>query len=305
MNIVNLCLKIPNLGILVYYLVFIVIIPYLLIFNKNLNLLKYYMPLMVVFAHLLSRVGKKEIFNNLYDLNPKNFIPFISSNFINLFALFGVIWQAIEHSRKFNVTSSGIYGVLLFIITFPLARTGLKFVLDNTDKYLKEKTDMEFKHEWHLIVFGVLYIIFILGIQAVLITILEGKSYSIEDNLKNNNKNNKNNNNNVYENSNNVTDEKELDELLVNLQNKLNNTNNNTQKANNANNAANNNTQKANNNTTKANNNAKANNNTTKANNNATKANNNTQKANNNKATKTKRFLDKFTISNIRNLRNK
>ena len=124
---------------------------------------------MVVFAHLLSKIGKQKIFGNLYVLEPTNFVAFISSNFINLFALFGILWQCIEHSRNYNSVSSVIYGVLLFVIAFPMARTGLKFVLDNTDEYLKEKTKLDFKYEWHLMVTGLIYIIFILGLQAIVL----------------------------------------------------------------------------------------------------------------------------------------
>ena len=84
MDLVNLCLKIPNLGILIYYLIFIVIIPYVLIYSQNIGILKYYMTMMVAFAHLLTRVGNKNLFGSLYQLNPIEFVPFISANFINI-----------------------------------------------------------------------------------------------------------------------------------------------------------------------------------------------------------------------------
>ena len=190
MNLVNLCLKIPNLGILIYYLIFIVIIPYVLIYSQNIGILKYYMTMMVAFAHLLTRVGNKNLFGSLYQLNPSEFVPFISTNFINIFTLFGILWQCIEFSRKYSLSNSVIYGILLFILALPFARAGLKFVLDNIDKYLKGKTDVEYKHNWHLIVFGLLYIIFILGLQAILLTLVgfSGElklDYSSNNNLSN------------------------------------------------------------------------------------------------------------------------
>jgi len=190
MNLVNLCLKIPNLGILIYYLIFIVIIPYVLIYSQNIGILKYYMTMMVAFAHLLTRVGNKNLFGSLYQLNPSEFVPFISTNFINIFTLFGILWQCIEFSRKYSLSNSVIYGILLFILALPFARAGLKFVLDNIDKYLKGKTDVEYKHNWHLIVFGLLYIIFILGLQAILLTLVgfSGElklGYSSNNNLNN------------------------------------------------------------------------------------------------------------------------
>ena len=195
MDLVNLCLKIPNLGILIYYLIFIVIIPYVLIYSQNIGILKYYMTMMVAFAHLLTRVGDPKLFGSLYQLNPKEFVPFISTNFINIFTLFGILWQCIEFSRKYSLSNSVIYGILLFILALPFARAGLKFVLDNIDKYLRGKTEVEYKHNWHLIVFGLLYIIFILGLQAILLTLV-GFSGELKLGISSKNANNVNNSNN-------------------------------------------------------------------------------------------------------------
>ena len=175
MNLLNLCLRIPNLGIIIFYLFFVVMIPYVLIANHSMGVLKYYMPLMVAFAHMLSLSGHKKLFGNLYELKPKNFIAFISTNFINLFALFGILWQCIDYSRS---TSNGlaravIYGIVLFVIVFPMSRQGLKFVLDNVDLYMRKKSDMSFEYNWHLFLFGLIYIIFLLGLQAVLLSLVD------------------------------------------------------------------------------------------------------------------------------------
>ena len=131
--------------------------------------------MLVAFANLLSKVGNRKIFENLYDLHPDNFVSFLSSNFINLFALFGILWQCLEYSKTRNgtVTKAVIYGTVLFIIAFPFARNGLTFVLDHVDFYLREKTDLTYRHNWHLLVFGLLYIIFLLGIQAVLLNLVD------------------------------------------------------------------------------------------------------------------------------------
>ena len=177
MNLVSLCLKIPNLGILLFYLIFIVIIPYLLIMNRSLVVLKFYLPMLVAFANLLSQVGDEKIFKNLYALRPDNFICFLSSNFINLFALFGILWQCLEYSKSTgNVTKAVIYGAMLFIIAFPFARNGLNFVLENVDYYLRKKTELTYDYNWHLLVFGLLYIIFLLGFQAIILALIESSS---------------------------------------------------------------------------------------------------------------------------------
>lgn len=187
MDFFDLCNKIPNIGILLFYLIFIVIIPYFLVYSGSLNVLKFYMPIIVAFAHLLTRIDdKKQIFKGLYELNPKEFVPFLSSNFINIFALFGVLWQSIEYSRKTNLTKGVIYGILLFIIALPFSRVGLKFILDNIDTYVKEKTDVDFKFNWHLLVCGLIYIVFILGLQVVFSMIVK---VGIEEKENNNNLN--------------------------------------------------------------------------------------------------------------------
>lgn len=174
MNLVSLCLRIPNLGILLFYLIFIVIIPYLLILNNSLTVLKFYLPMLVAFANLLSQVGDDKIFKNLYSLKPDNFVCFLSSNFINLFALFGILWQCLEYSKATgNTTRAVIYGSMLFIIAFPFARNGLVFVLENVDYYLREKTELTYEYNWHMLVFGLLYIIFLLGFQAIILALID------------------------------------------------------------------------------------------------------------------------------------
>ena len=175
MNLLNLCMRIPNLGILLYYLFFVVLIPYILVANSSMQILKYYMPMMVAFAHMLSLSGHDKLFGNLYDMKPKNFVSFVSTNFINLFALFGILWQCITYAQadSSSLSRAIVYGIILFVIVFPMARQGMKFVLDNVDLYLREKTDMTFEYNWHLLVFGLIYIIFLLGIQAVMLSLVD------------------------------------------------------------------------------------------------------------------------------------
>lgn len=187
MNLLNLCLRIPNLGILLYFLFFIVLIPYILIANSSLQILKYYMPMMVAFAHMLSLSGHKKLFGNLYDLQPKNFVSFVSTNFINLFALFGILWQVITYAQAddSSISRAVVYGIILFIIAFPMARQGMAFVLQNVDYYLRKKTEMTFEYNWHLLVFGLIYIVFLLGIQAVMLSLVDvSRKKSESDRLK-------------------------------------------------------------------------------------------------------------------------
>ena len=185
MNLLNLCLRIPNLGILLFYLFFIILIPYILVANSNLQILKFYMPLMVAFAHLLTLSKNDKLFGNLYDLKPDNFVSFLSTNFINLFALFGILWQVISYTSNdtTHMTYGVIYGIILFVIVFPMARQGLKFVVDNVDLYMRKKTELTFEYNWHILAFGLLYIIFLLGLQAVLLSLVDTTKKSSETDM--------------------------------------------------------------------------------------------------------------------------
>ena len=75
-----------------------------------------------------------------------NILENLTLNFINLFALFGIIWQTLDYhkTKNDNITYCIVYGLLLFIIVFPLGRTGLKFILDNGDTSIAFYTDIDF-----------------------------------------------------------------------------------------------------------------------------------------------------------------
>jgi hypothetical protein len=304
MNLLNLCLRIPNLGILLYYLFFIVLIPYILIANSSMEILKYYMPLMVAFAHMLTLSGHKKLFGNLYEMEPKNFVSFISSNFINLFALFGILWQVITYSAldSTSLPRAVVYGIILFIIIFPMARQGLKFVLDNVDFYMREKTEATFEYNWHLFVFGLLYIIFLLGLQAVMLSLVDtSRKKSEHDQLKDKL--------DMYK-QNKVILKREKDKLFKQMKNDKASKNEleaqlreAQMEEDNLNLLINNIKNNVDNNTNRENNNNRANNN-----NRETKNNNNRETKNNNKANKnnkaarlaeTKELLNSITINTL------
>ena len=81
------------------------------------------------------------------------------------------------------MTYGVIYGIILFVIVFPMARQGLKFVVDNVDLYMRKKTELTFEYNWHILAFGLLYIIFLLGLQAVLLSLVDTTKKSSETDM--------------------------------------------------------------------------------------------------------------------------
>ena len=174
MDFIELCLQIPNLAFILFYLVFILLIPCVITLTKSFNYVKFYMPFVVAIAYIIVRVVDNKSVSGLYELMPTEFVPFLSSNFINVLALFGIIWQSVEVSRQTSLLKGLVLGITLFFVFIPFSRIGLKYAIDNVDKYSKAKFADEFKFNWHLIVFGVVYLIFILCIQYLLLLGLSG-----------------------------------------------------------------------------------------------------------------------------------
>tara|TARA_B100000035_G_C20815055_1_gene471661 strand:+ start:149 stop:748 length:600 start_codon:yes stop_codon:yes gene_type:complete len=164
-----------NSGVIFFYLIFLFIIPLALgTYGLDTGILPYYLPLMVALANMLTLSGLEE-FQDLYQLNPNSFLGFVSTHLVNLIALIGIMWQSINHVAVYNnsIAYGASYAVILFIVTFPLARTGMKYVLDNADEYLSKKSDYKFDKNWHLLATGLLFIVFIIGLQAILLSIVD------------------------------------------------------------------------------------------------------------------------------------
>lgn len=174
MDFTELSLRIPNLGFILFYLVFIILIPLIITLTKSFNYVKFYMPFVIAIAYLTVRIVDNKSVDGLYELMPTEFIPFLSSNFINVFALFGIIWQSVEVSRRSTLGRGLIVGIIMFMVFIPFSRIGLKYAVDNVDKYSKAKFDKEFKLNWHLIVFGFVYLLFIMCIQYLLLIGVSG-----------------------------------------------------------------------------------------------------------------------------------
>ena len=202
MDFIELSLSIPNFGFILFYLIFIILIPSLITLIKSFNYVKFYMPFVIAIAYIIVRVVDNKSVDGLYELMPTEFVPFLSSNFINVFALFGIIWQSVEVSRRSSLGKGLLLGIVLFMVFIPFSRIGLKYTIDNVDKYAKAKFDKEFKFNSHIIIFGIVYLVFVMCIQYLLLLGVSGGE--IGNNIIKNYNNNKleKNFNNLHKNIN-------------------------------------------------------------------------------------------------------
>ena len=49
-NFISICLNLPNLGTIIFYIIFVIVIPMVMISTNNVPLFKYYLPTMVMLA---------------------------------------------------------------------------------------------------------------------------------------------------------------------------------------------------------------------------------------------------------------
>lgn len=129
-----------HIGTILWYTVFIGIIPYLIVRFKGFDNLKYYLPVLDLIANIFSVSGPKniQIFKDLYSLSPNNMISFISTNFINLLALTGVSWNGIYIAQKKKSIIQGvIVTIVMYIVTYLIPTQGIPFMVN----YLQKKID--------------------------------------------------------------------------------------------------------------------------------------------------------------------
>ena len=171
----NLCLSIPNLDTIIFYIIFVIIIPAILFSSEDYESLKYYLPALVMAAVTLTEAGKPEIFTNLYPTNCSdtiNFSGFVSTNIINGLAIVGILIQSISLALATSSLTLGLVsGLIIFTITFPMAQQILPYFIREVDYTFKIIAGgrVNFPGNWHMYFAGLIFTIFLLGVQYIML----------------------------------------------------------------------------------------------------------------------------------------
>ena len=175
MRFINLCLSIPNLDTIIFYLIFVILIPAYLFSTSDYESLKYYLPALIMIAVTLTEAGKPDLFVNLYPnfCEPNTtFAGYLSTNIINGLAIVGILAQALVITMATSSITLGLVsGLITFGIAFPMAQQILPFFINE----VHELTNIlfggrvSFPGNWHKYFTGLIFGIFLLGVQYVML----------------------------------------------------------------------------------------------------------------------------------------
>lgn len=172
-SFLNICLQVPNLGTIGFMFIFIFAIPIALFYAGMLDLLQIYAPFVIMLASTLTQAGKPTIFKELYQVDPRNPTAFFTANIINLFALLGILWYSIGLALYHNSLELGVaVAAISFIISFPVAREAIPYLIREGDKRLKENTTFIYPYNWHKYFIGFLTMASLLILQYILVSAL-------------------------------------------------------------------------------------------------------------------------------------
>ena len=174
----NLCLTLPNIGLFVFYLIFILIVPLMLIGLKKSNLITIYLPLLVPIAIVISESGGNKV-RQLYPLksNETELIGKISKLLLNFMAICGIMWIAVSNGiNKNNLVYGVLSGLVTITVVFLISPEFIPIVIREGDKYL-EKKGAKMKHNIHKYGIGLLFII-ILYVFDIVFTEVSYRSLS-------------------------------------------------------------------------------------------------------------------------------
>ena len=125
-----------NIHTILWYLIFLGAIPYGIIKRYSFDHLRYYLPIVDLIANTFSSAGDyNDIFLNLYSIHPTNFFSYLSTNFLDLIALLGISWNAIDISLKTDNLIPGIrVSLIMYIFTYLLPNRIIPIITDKVEK---------------------------------------------------------------------------------------------------------------------------------------------------------------------------
>jgi hypothetical protein len=126
-------------GFILFFIIFVVFIPYVLFKKKFYFILEGYLPNLDLIANILTwaSIGDSlDIWNHLYPPIPHTIFGFISQTLINYMALLGLTYVVIsEGVRKHSIKSGWAKAFIMLLMTYLLPSQIISYIMDKLYDY--------------------------------------------------------------------------------------------------------------------------------------------------------------------------
>ena len=161
------------IGFIIYFIVFVVLIPYLLIKNKAWNLLTAYIPNLDLVAAILGYRGGPpgyDLWEHLYNPADSTIIGYISSNIINYFSLLGVTYIIAHYTFKTKDIYTGWARAFIMLpMTYFVPSNYIIYYMNEFSEYYNGLQNYSLLYYLLVILFGFIIVILLILTEAFLI----------------------------------------------------------------------------------------------------------------------------------------
>ncbi len=171
----NITLNMPNIGLIIYYFVCVIILPIVLINTDNQNMLQLYLPLLLPMAAVLQESGNPNMYQNILIKDEINIVSIVSSFIIILLSLVGILWFSNSVSMNNQSLGDGILvGLLLIVLIVGFSKILIPDLIKKLNNTLIKHTDIKKNYNMYKYVIG-----FILLILVCLLLLAIQKMYFV------------------------------------------------------------------------------------------------------------------------------
>ena len=158
----SITLNMPNIGLVLYYLICIIALPIILINTGKMDMLQLYLPLLLPIASILQEAGNPNMYQNLRIKNQVNSVSIVSTFIILGLTVVGILWYSISISLNNDSLGDGILvGSLVVLLVWGYSRILIPRFIKKGDELIKEHTDFRPQYEMHKYLIGLVQLIVI------------------------------------------------------------------------------------------------------------------------------------------------
>lgn len=162
-------------GLIIFIIIFVIGLPYLLIRYEYWDILSAYFPNLDIIATIIGYHGgpvNSYIWTHLYNPSDTTITGYITSNFINLLALIGVIFVIIHYTMVSNsMFKPAARAVIMLIVTYFIPSNFIIYFMNKFGKYLNRFfLSKSIQHYLLILLLGFFIAFIFIAAEAVLIT---------------------------------------------------------------------------------------------------------------------------------------